>query len=148
MEAVTEDAAVDRSIAATLGKTLEPLTRPLGFDWRINVGLIGSFGARELMVGTLGIIFGIEGADDDATPLAEQLRSAKKADGSPLYTLPTGLAVLAFFVLACQCVSTLAAIRRETRSLRWPAFVVAYTYGVAYLAALVVYNVSTLLGLS
>ena len=132
--------AIERSIAAVIGKTIEPVTKPVGFDWRINVGLIGSFGAREVMVGTMGVIFGIEGAADDPAPLSERMRSAKSANGAPAYTMRTGLALLAFFVFACQCMSTVAAIRRETKTWRWPAFVLAYTYAVAYGAALLVYQ--------
>ncbi|HRG99319.1 MAG TPA: ferrous iron transporter B [Polyangiaceae bacterium] len=135
--------AIERSVAATVGHALEPVTRPAGFDWRINVGLIGSFGARELMVGTLGVIFGLEDLDeDDPSPLSAKLREAKKADGTPRYGTANALALLAFFVVACQCVSTVAAIRRETKSLRWPAFVLVYTYAVAYVLAVVVFQVA------
>ncbi|HSO40323.1 MAG TPA: nucleoside recognition domain-containing protein, partial [Labilithrix sp.] len=139
---------IERSVAATIGRTIEPITRPAGFDWRINVGLIGSFGAREVMVGTMGVIFGVENASDDPAPLTERLRETKKADGTPVYTMASGLALLAFFVLACQCMSTVAAIRRETASWRWPAFVVAYTYALGYVAAVLVYQVSSVFGLS
>jgi ferrous iron transport protein B len=138
---------IESSIAATIGRAAEPITRPAGFDWRINVGLIGSFGARELMVGTMGVIFGVENADEDPAPLTEQLREARHPDGTPVYTTRTGLAILAFFVLACQCMSTVAAIRRETSSLRWPAFVVGYTYALGYAAAVVVYQVAGLIGI-
>lgn len=137
---------IESSIAATVGRIAEPVTRPAGFDWRINVGLIGSFGARELMVGTMGVINGVENASEAPAPLAERLRDAKKPDGSPVYTTRTGLALLAFFVLACQCMSTVAAIWRETKSWRWPAFVLAYTYVLGYAAAVIVYQVSRLLG--
>lgn len=133
-EATAEEAPIQRSVAAGIGRALEPITRPLGFDWRINVGLIGSFGAREVMVGTMGVIFGIENAADDAAPLGARMRGA--------YSARTALALLAFFVFACQCMSTVAAIRRETRSWRWPAFVVAYTYTIAYAAAFLVYQVA------
>ncbi len=143
-----EVAPIERSIAARIGKALEPVTRPVGFDWRIDVGLIGSLGARELMVSTLGVIFGIEDADDDPAPLSQRMREARKADGSPAYSTRTALSLLAFFVFACQCMSTVAAIRRETRTWRWPAFVLGYTYAVAYVAALVVYQVGGLLGLA
>jgi ferrous iron transport protein B len=139
---------IERSVAASVGRSIEPITRPAGFDWRINVGLIGSFGARELMVGTMGVINGIENAADEPAPLAERLRTAKKADGQPVYSTATGLALLAFFVLACQCMSTLAAIRRETKSWRWPAFVLAYTYALGYAAAVIVYQLSRALGAS
>jgi ferrous iron transport protein B len=139
---------IEQSIAATVGRSLEPLTMPLGFDWRVNVGLIGSFGARELMVGTMGVIFGIENAGDDPQPLSLRMREAKKADGAPLYSTRTGLALLAFFVFACQCMSTVAAIRRETKSWRWPLFVIAYTYAIAYGAAFLVYQVAGFFGAS
>ncbi|MGK4008289.1 ferrous iron transporter B [Sorangium sp. So ce1036] len=138
---------IESSIAGSVGRALEPITAPLGFDWRINVGLIGSFGAREVMVGTLGVIFGIEDADETSAPLAERIRDAERPDGTRAYSARTGLALLAFFVLACQCMSTVAAIRRETRTWRWPAFVLAYSYAAAYVAALVVYQGSRLLGI-
>ena len=143
-----ESPAIERSVAAVIGKAIEPVTKPVGFDWRINVGLIGSFGAREVMVGTMGVIFGLEGAADDPAPLSERMRAAKSSDGSPAYTMRTGLALLAFFVFACQCMSTVAAVRRETKTWRWPAFVLAYTYGVAYGAAFLVYQGAGWLGLA
>lgn len=138
---------IERSVAATIGRAIEPVTRPAGFDWRVNVGLIGSFGARELMVGTMGVIFGVENAADDDAPLTERLREAKKPDGQPVYTTRTGLALLAFFVVACQCVSTIAAIKRETGGWRWPAFVLGYTYALGYVAAVLVYQASALFGI-
>jgi ferrous iron transport protein B len=136
---------IEQSIAAGIGKALEPVTAPCGFDWRINVGLIGSFGAREVMVGTMGVIFGIEDAGNDPAPLTQRIRDAKAPSGAPAYSTATGLALLAFFLFACQCMSTVAAIRRETKTLRWPAFVLAYTYAVAYVAAVVIFQVSRLL---
>ncbi|MFO0740923.1 MAG: ferrous iron transporter B [Labilithrix sp.] len=137
---------IDSSIAAVVGRAVEPVSRPAGFDWRINVGLIGAFGAREVMVATMGVVYGIEDVGDDTTPLSQQLREAKKPDGSPVYTVRTGLALLAFFLLACQCMSTVAAIRRETASWRWPAFVLAYTYAAGYVAAVLVYQISGIFG--
>ncbi len=136
----------EQSAAAAVGRALEPVTAPLGFDWRINVGLIGSFGARELMVGTLGVIFGVEGVDEDQqeAPLAAKIAAAKRPDGSPAYDRATAVSLLAFFVIACQCMSTLSAIRRETRSWRWPAFVLAYTYVFAYVVAAVAYQIARL----
>jgi ferrous iron transport protein B len=144
----TPAAAMEQSIAAKVGRAIEPVTQPLGFDWRINVGLIGSFAARELMVGTLGVIFGLENAEDEPEPLAESLRRATKADGRPAYPVATGLALMAFFVLACQCMSTVAVIKRETRGWKWPAFTVAYTYALAWLLAFVVYRVALAAGLA
>lgn len=138
--------AMHGSVAAFVGRALEPVTKPAGFDWRLNVGLIGSVGARELMVGTMGVIFGIEG-DDDVAPLSEHLRDAKTSTGTKAYGVPTALALMAFFVIACQCMSTLAAVRRETRSWKWPAFVFVYTYVAAWLLAVVVFQVSRAVGL-
>ena len=132
---------IERSVAAQIGKGLEPVTGLAGFDWRINVGLIGSFGARELMVGTMGVIMGVEKADDDPAPLAKRMRDAKRNDGTPLYTVASASALLAFFVLACQCTSTVAALRRETKTLKWPLFVLAYTYTAAFVAAVITYRV-------
>ncbi len=143
LQAADASTAIERSLGATVGRALEPVTRPAGFDWRINVGLIGSFGAREVMVGTLGVIFGIEDLDEnDPSPLSAKLREAKRPDGTPLYGPANALALLAFFVVACQCVSTVAAIRRETKSLRWPAFVLVYTYTVAYVLAVIVFQIT------
>jgi ferrous iron transport protein B len=139
---------IERSIAAHVGHAIEPITKPAGFDWRINVGLISAFGARELMVGTMGVIFGLEHKSDDPAPLAQRLREAKRPDGSPAYSTASGLALLAFFVLACQCMSTVAAIKRETHSWRWPALVLGYTYALAYVAALIVFQSSRFLGFS
>lgn len=133
---------VNRSVAASFGRALEPVTRLAGFDWRINVGLVGSFGARELMVGTLGVIHGLEDVGDDPTPLRAQLRAARTADGRPRYDTRTALSLMVFFIFACQCMSTVAALRRETRSWRWPLFVLGYTYAVAFVAAAIVYNVA------
>lgn len=138
--------ALHGSVAAFVGRALEPLTRPAGFDWRMNIGLIASFGARELMVGTLGIIFGLEGDEEDPAPLAEKLREAQAPDGRKAYGVPTALALMAFFVIACQCMSTVAAVRRETRSWRWAGFLLAYTYGAAYLLAVLVYQGASRLG--
>lgn len=126
-------------IAEKVGHAMEPLTRPLGFDWKINVGLIGSFGARELMVSTLGVTYGVEqtGKDADVTSLADRIGN------DPAYTTATALALMAFFVLACQCMSTVAALRRETKGWKVPAFVLAYTYVAAYVAAFVVHAIAS-----
>jgi ferrous iron transport protein B len=139
--------AMHQSVAAAVGRVLEPVTKPAGFDWRLNVGLIGSFGAREVMVGTMGIIFGIEGDEEDPAPLAERLREAKSPTGAPAYTVATALALMAFFVLACQCMSTLAAVKRETKSWKWTGFVLVYTYVAAWVVAVVVFQGARAFGL-
>lgn len=139
---------IETSIAATIGQTIEPITRPAGFDWKIDIGLIGSFGARELLVATMGVVYGVENAADDAAPLAQKLREAKTSAGSPAYGVSTGLALLAFFLVACQCMSTVAAIRRETGTWKWPAFVIAYTYTAGYALAVLVNQIARLFGAS
>ena len=140
---------MNQSIAAKVGRALEPVTAPLGFDWRINVGLIGSFGARELMVSTMGVIFGIEGdGKEDVAKLSNSIRTAQSPSGQRIYSAATGLSLMAFFIFACQCMSTVAALRRETRSWRWPAFVLAYSYVLAYVAAFVTYHAARALGVT
>ena len=125
---------------------LEPVLEPLGFDWRIGVGILGAFMAREVFVSTMGIVFDINDADEQNQPLRDALRGATRADGTPLMTPLTGVALMVFFVLACQCASTLAVVRRESGSWRWPAFMFAYQTALAYVAALVVYQGGRLLG--
>jgi ferrous iron transport protein B len=140
------ETAIERSIAGQAGKAIEPVLEPIGQDWRIGIGLIGSFAAREVLVSTLGLVYGIEGADEDDAPLREQLRTANNVDGTPRYTPLSGLALMVFFVYACQCMSTLAVVRRETRSWKWPAFMLVSMTAIAYLAALLVFQVGRLLG--
>lgn len=130
------------SLAAALGRMFEPLTQLCGFDWRINVGLVGSFGARELMVSTLGVVFGA--ADAEGSDLPGRIALAVNADGAQSYSSATGLALLVFFVIACQCSSTLAALKRETSSWRVPLLVLAWTYGVAFALAIVIFQVARL----
>jgi ferrous iron transport protein B len=147
IEAAAASEAKLHSYGGQLGHFIEPTIRPLGFDWRLNVGLLGSFGARELMVGTLGVISGIEDADEHPGPLATRLRTAEDGHHHRRYSARTGVALLVFFVFACQCMSTLAAIRRETRSWRWVVFVTVYTYALAWVAAFVAGRLAGLLGL-
>jgi len=136
------------SIAGRVGRLLEPAIEPLGFDWRIGIGILGAFAAREVFVSTMGIVFDINDADEQNEPLRDALRSARRRDGSTLMTPLTGVSLMVFFVLACQCMSTLAVVRRETGSWRWPAFLFAYQTAVAYTAALIVYQGGRLMGWS
>ena len=131
---------IQRSYGGRLGKGIEPVLEPLGFDWKIGVGIIGAFAAREVFVSTMGVVYGIGGEDDDAAPLRDKLRAETRADGQPAYRPLTGLSLLVFFALACQCMSTLAVVRRETKSWRWPAFMFAYMTALAYGASLLVFR--------
>ena len=98
------------------------------------------------MVSTLGLVYGIEAADDDPAPLRQALRDARRPDGSPRHTALGGLALMVFFVYACQCMSTIAVVRRETRSWRWPLLMFASMTTLAYVMAVLVYQVGRALG--
>ena len=134
------------SVGGRLGRVIEPVIEPLGFDWRIGVGILGAFAAREVFVSTLGIVFGIEGADEESVSLRSSLQNARQADGSPLMTPLTGVSLMVFFVLACQCMSTLVVVRKESGTWRWPVFMFAYMSVLAYVASLTVYQVGSVLG--
>jgi ferrous iron transport protein B len=126
---------------------IEPAIKPLGYDWKMGVGLVGAFAAREVFVSTMGIVYSVgEGADSGSEPLREALRNAKKPDGSTAYTPLVGLSLMIFFALACQCMSTLAVVRRETGSWRWPVFLFGYMTALAWLTSLLVFQIGTLLG--
>jgi len=137
---------IEQSYGGRLGKTIEPLLRPLGFDWKIAVGLIGAFAAREVFVSTLGLVYGIGDADENTTPLRDKIRQERRADGSAAYSPLMGLSLMIFFALSCQCMSTLMVVYRETRSLRWPLFMFGYMTSLAYVASLLLYQGGRLLG--
>jgi ferrous iron transport protein B len=147
-----------QSVLGRMGKAIEPAVRPLGWDWRVGVAVLASFPAREVVVSTLGTIYQKGKVDSEeiheagiskvgTTELSEALRDARWEDDSErrVFTVPAALSLMVFFALCCQCASTLAVIRRETRSWRWPAFTFAYMTALAYLAALIVFQVGTLL---
>lgn len=136
-----------QSFAGRAGHALEPAIRPLGFDWQIGIGLITSFAAREVFVSTMGVVFNVESQQEDTTPLRQALLAARWPDGRRLFTPLVCLTLMVFYVFAMQCVSTLAVVRRETNSWRWPLFQVAYLTGTAWVACLVVYQTGRALGL-
>jgi ferrous iron transport protein B len=138
--------ALQNSYGARLGRTIAPVMAPLGFDWKITVGIIGAFSAREVFVSTLGLVFGLENADAEPAPLRDRMRAETRPDGKPAYPPLVGLSLLVFFALACQCMSTLAVVKRETASWRWPALLFVYMTTLAYVASLVVYQGGRLLG--
>ncbi len=141
------EADLHRSFGGRLGRVIEPLIEPLGFDWRIGVGLVGAFAAREVFVSTMGVVYGLgDEVDGESTGLRQKIRQEAHADGRPVYTPLVGLSLMVFFALACQCMSTLAVVRRETMSWRWPAFLLAYTGALAWLASFAVYRGGLLLG--
>ena len=148
IDALTSGYAMEYSVAGRMGKLVEPIFRPLGFDWKINVGVISSFAAREVLVSTLAIVYGMgEDAAEDAGTLRETLAAQQRPDGSPVFGMATAFSLLVFFVLAMQCLPTQAVTRRETGSWKWAAFQLGYMTALAYSAALVTFQVLSALGM-
>ena len=135
--------ALEQSVAGRLGHAVEPAIAPLGFDWKIGVGLVASLAAREILVATLAQIYAAEQTDEDdgGSSLREALRSDRRADGSLVFDPPTVGALLVFFVFALQCTSTIAIIKRETNSWRWPAFAFTYLFVLAYVASFATHRI-------
>jgi ferrous iron transport protein B len=143
------DASVrlEQSIAGRAGHLIEPLIKPLGYDWKIGIGLIGSFAAREVFVNTMAVVYAVESEDEeDMTPLRDHLRAEKRADGKPVYSPLVCISLLVFYVFAMQCVSTMAIVKRETNSWGWMWFQLGYMSGTAYLLAFGIYQIGTSLG--
>jgi ferrous iron transport protein B len=138
------------SFAGHAGRALEPIIAPLGFDWKIGIGIVSSFAAREVFVSTMSIVYNVaQGADEDThtRDLAQVLRQQKRPDGAPVYTTLTAVTLMVFYVLALQCVSTVAVVRRETNSWKWPLFQWVYMGVLAWVFAFVTYQGGHLLGL-
>ncbi|HEY4288852.1 MAG TPA: ferrous iron transport protein B [Puia sp.] len=134
-------AALENSYAGLLGKVVEPVIRPLGYDWKIGIALITSFAAREVFVGTMATLYSVEGGKDaDQQTLRQRMQSARRDDGTPVYTLASGVSLMVFYVLAMQCMSTLAVVRRETRSWKWPVIQLVYMTGLAYVMSLLAFQ--------
>jgi ferrous iron transport protein B len=137
------------SFAGRAGTLIEPVIRPLGFDWRIGIGLVSSLLQREVFVSTMGTIYNVEGTDSDAGSLSlrdQLVRSTDPATGKPTFTMLTAICVMVYYVLAMQCLSTVAVMRRETGGWRWPLIQVAYMTALAYGATFVVYRIGLALG--
>lgn len=134
-----------QSVLGRMGRWIEPVVRPLGWDWRLGAAALASFPAREVVVSTLGVIFdvGDEVEDENEQRLVQAVQSASWPDGRPLFTIPVALSVMVFFALCAQCVSTLAVIWRETGSWIWPTIAFAYMTALAYVGALLTYQVGT-----
>src|SRR5215204_1169046 len=146
-EPLPEGEQLRNSFAGRLGHVIEPVIRPLGFDWKIGVALIASFAAREVLVSTLSIIYNVGKEEpEESETLISAIREAKDETGRTVWTPLTALTLMVFFVLAMQCMSTLAIVRRETNSWSWTLFMVGYMTGLAYLAALLTYQGGRMLG--
>ena len=134
-------ALLENSYAGILGKAIEPVITPLGYDWKIGIALITSFAAREVFVGTMATLYSVgDDKRDNNVTLRKKMEAAVRPDGSKVYNLATGLSLLVFYVLAMQCMSTLAVVKRETRSWKWPVIQLIYMTGLAYVMSLLVYN--------
>jgi len=130
---------LENSYAGIVGKKLEPVIAPLGFDWKIGIALVTSFAAREVFVGTMATIYSVEETDNSS--LREKLKAALRPDGTPVYSLAAALSLMIFYVLAMQCMSTLAVVRRETQSWKWPTIQFFMMTGLAYILSLGVFSI-------
>ena len=138
---------MEASLLGRLGHAIEPAVRPLGWDWRIGVGAIASFPAREVIIATLGTIYSLGGdVDEEDEGLRSALQEARWPDGRPVYTVPVALSIMVFVALCAQCASTLMIIRRETNSWRWPVFSFVYMTALAYIGALLTYQIGMTIG--
>ncbi len=138
---------IRESYLGRMGVAIEPVVKPLGWDWRIGIGALASFPAREVVIATLGTIFSLGGDTDEENPgLRSTLAAATWPDGRPLFTVPVALSIMVFFALCAQCGATLMVIRRETNSWRWPIFTFTYMTVLAYVAAFLTYQIGTAIG--
>jgi len=135
-----QTAKLESSYAGILGKTIEPAIAPLGYDWKIGIALITSFAAREVFVGTMATLYSVGDADEGSLLLKEKMKTAVRPDGKPVFNLASGLSLMIFYVFAMQCMSTLAVVKRETKSWKWPVIQLVYMTALAYLMSWVVYN--------
>ncbi|MEC5147763.1 ferrous iron transport protein B [Chitinophaga sp. 212800010-3] len=137
-----QSARLTHSYAGMLGHTIEPVIRPLGFDWKIGIALITSFAAREVFVGTMATLYSVgENPENNNATLREKLSSATWPDGAPVYTLASGLSLMIFYAFAMQCMSTMAIVKRETKSWKFPLIQLTYMTGLAYICSFIVFHI-------
>jgi ferrous iron transport protein B len=133
-------AKLGNSWAGIMGKSIEPAITPLGYDWKIGIALITSFAAREVFVGTMATLYSV-GDEKNNLKLKEKMKAAVGTDGKPVFNLASGISLMIFYVFAMQCMSTLAVVRRETRSWKWPIIQFVYMTALAYVMSLIAYQV-------
>ncbi|WP_316817903.1 ferrous iron transport protein B [Pedobacter nyackensis] len=132
---------LENSYAGILGHAIEPVIKPLGFDWKIGIALITSFAAREAFVGTMATIYSVDGGDEDVVTIRDKMRAAKNPDtGLPVFSFATAFSLMLFYAFAMQCMSTVAVVYRETKSWRWPMIQLVYMTALAYVASLIAYQ--------
>lgn len=132
---------VSNSYAAMIGKSVEPIMRPLGYDWKINVSLLTGLAAKEVIISTMGTIYSIEASDDNEKPLIELIR------GDSFFTIPVGISMMIFILIYPPCLATMAVVRRETNSWKWPGFMFLYEMTFAWIGAYIAYHIALALGL-
>ncbi len=135
-------AQLEQSWLGRAGKTVEPVFRPLGWDWRVSAAVIAGFPAREVVIAVLGTVYAVGDEADQAT-LSERLKASRRPDGSPVYTLPMVIGLLIFYACCLQCAATLAVIRRETNTWRWPVFAWVYMTAIGYIGALLAFQLGS-----
>jgi len=138
--------ALAHSVAGRLGHAIEPVIAPLGYDWKIGIGILSSFAAREVFVGTMSVIYSIENGEENTPALRDAMLADKRPDGSRTYSPLVCLSLLVYYVLAMQCLSTLAVVRRETNSWKWPVFQAVYMSSLAWAASFLIFQGGKLLG--
>lgn len=132
---------LENSYVGILGHWIEPAIRPLGYDWKIGIGLITSFAAREAFVGTMATIYSVDGGDEDTLTIRERMASSVNTKtGLPVYSFATGISLMLFYAFAMQCMSTVAVVYRETKGWKWPVIQLVYMTAMAYVAALIAYQ--------
>jgi len=129
------------SYIGILGKTIEPVIAPLGYDWKIGISLITSFAAREVFVGSLATIYSVHDDGEEQTSLINRMRKERRDDGSLVYSLASGVSLMIFYVYAMQCMATLAVVKRETKGWKWPIIQMVFMGVLAYVGALIAYNI-------
>ncbi|MBX3119174.1 MAG: ferrous iron transport protein B [Fimbriimonadaceae bacterium] len=142
-----EGKLMEQSLLGRFGKTIEPAFAPAGFDWRLSTAILSAFPAREVVVSSMGIIFNLgEEQDETSTDLRDAIQKATWPDGRPLVTLWSTISLMVFFALCCQCMATLATVKRETNSWKWPLFMFVYMSGLAYIFSVAIYQFGLWIG--
>ena len=133
---------LENSYIGIMGKTIEPAIKPLGYDWKVGIALITSFAAREVFVGTLATIYSVEADDENTTTIKEKMRAEINPDtGEKIFNFPAGMSLLVFYAFAMQCMATLAIVKRETKTWKWPLIQLFGMTGLAYISSLIIYQI-------
>ena len=131
---------LEHSYIGIIGKSIEPVIKPLGYDWKIGIAVVSSFAAREVFVGTLATIYSVGNHSNEEATIKEQMKNEVREDGKPVFNFATGISLLLFYAFAMQCASTLAIVKKETNSWKWPLIQLVFMSGFAYLVALMAFQ--------